>query len=260
MSAAIPVGWSERARAAAREAVAVWTLLLRTLYYAVRGKRERGAVVAQLYHVGNRSLFFLTTVMGFLGMILVLQAGLQIKRVIPDMTQFGASFVEVLIRNFAPDIGALMLATRVGAGIAAELGSMAVTEQLDALRMNAADPVDYLVVPRFVASVVMTVVLVVWGAAVAEGVGLLTGWIVFDIRPATFFNLGMVDAGDLLVGLSKCLAYGIAIPILSAHAGLAARGGSEGVGTATTNAVVSSSFAVIVLDAVLSGLGWWLAP
>ena len=248
------------ARSMWSEAEAVWFLFVRTLYYTVRGRRARGAIAEQLYQIGNRSLFFMTTVMGFLGMITVFQAGLQIKRIVPDMTQIGASFAEILIRNFAPDIGAMMLATRVGAGIAAEIGSMAVTEQLDALRMNAADPVDFLVVPRFIATVVMTVVLVIWSAAVAEGVGMLTGMLVFDIRPATFLSLALVDIGDVVVGLSKCVAYGAAIPILSARAGLSAYGGSEGVGTATTNAVVSSSFAVIVLNAILSGIGFWVFP
>ncbi len=248
------------ARRAGSEAVDVWILFVRTLYYSVRGRRARGAFVAQLHQIGNRSLFFMTTVMGFLGMITVFQAGLQIQRIVPDMGQIGASFAEILIRNFAPDIGAMMLATRVGAGIAAEIGSMAVTEQLDALRMNAADPVDFLVVPRFLATVVMTVVLVIWSAAVAEIVGLATGFLVFDIRPGTFLSLALVDVGDVVVGLGKCVAYGAAIPILSAHAGLRAFGGSEGVGTATTTAVVSSSFAVIVLNAILSGIGYWVFP
>lgn len=249
-----------RARTAWTEALAIWGLLVRTLYYVFRGRRSGRALLHQLYHVGNRSLFFMTTVMGALGMITVFQAGLQIQRIVPDMAQIGASFAEILIRNFAPDIGAMMLATRVGAGIAAELGSMAVTEQLDALRMNAADPIDFLVVPRFLATIIMTVVLVIWSAAVAELVGMGTGWLIFDIRPETFLSLALVDVGDVVVGLSKCVAYGAAIPILSAHAGLRAFGGSEGVGTATTNAVVTSSFAVIVLNAILSGIGFWLFP
>lgn len=258
MNVALHIGLG--ARSAWSEAQAVWALFVRTLYYSVRGRRAPGALAAQLYHVGNESLFFMTTVMGFFGMITVFQAGLQVQRVVPDMTQIGSSFLELLVRNFGPDIGAMMLATRVGAGIAAELGSMAVTEQLDALRMNAADPVDFLVVPRFIASIVMTVALVIWSTAVAEVVGMLTGYVVFDIRPATFFSVVLVDVGDVSVGLAKCVAYGAAIPILSAHAGLRAYGGSEGVGTATTNAVVASSFAVIVLNAILSGIGFWVFP
>src|SRR5258708_9782102 len=98
-----------------------------------------------MYESGKRSLFLLTIVMGFIGTMLVLQAGLQTQRVLPDLTLLGASYLELLVRDLAASIAALMLATRVGAGIAAEIGSMVVTEQVDALRMCAAGPVHYLV-------------------------------------------------------------------------------------------------------------------
>jgi phospholipid/cholesterol/gamma-HCH transport system permease protein len=150
----------------------------------------------------------------------------------------------------------MMLATRVGAGIAAEVGSMTVTEQVDALRMSAVDPVEYLIVPRFVASLVMTAVLAVFGVVVAVALGALTAKLSFRVNPAVFIDFSRVEWADLAVGLSKCAAYGAAIPIVSGWCGLAARGGSEGVGNATTRAVIGSSFAVIVLDFVLSGVGY----
>jgi phospholipid/cholesterol/gamma-HCH transport system permease protein len=159
------------------------SVFVRTLYYCARGRREPGAVARQMHEIGNKSLFFLTVVMGFIGMIMVFQAGLQTKRVIPDLTMLGANFLELLVRDFAATIGALMLATRVGAGIAAEIGSMVVTEQVDALRMSAADPIDYLIKPRFIASIVMTTCLVVWSAAIAFSAGMLTGYAMFDIQP-----------------------------------------------------------------------------
>jgi phospholipid/cholesterol/gamma-HCH transport system permease protein len=149
-----------------------------------------------------------------------------------------------------------MLATRVGAGIAAEIGSMVVTEQIDALRMCAADPIDYLVKPRFIASLVMTVVLIIWVTAVSFLTGMVTAYTMFDVNPQTFFNLQLIDKGDIIVGLSKCLAYGAAIPIVSAHSGLTTHGGSEGVGWATTRAVVNTSLAIIVLDLILSAMGY----
>jgi phospholipid/cholesterol/gamma-HCH transport system permease protein len=232
----------------------------RTVRFAARGRRAKGAVVRQMFEVGWRSLFFLTVVMGFLGMILVFQAALQARRIVPDLTLLGATFLELLVRDLAPSIGALMIATRVGAGIAAEIGSMVVTEQVDALRMCAADPIDYLVVPRFIAGIVMGVALTIWSTAVAEGVGLLTGWMVFGILPTTFWNLTLVDAGDLTVGLTKAVAYGAAVPIVSSWCGLGAYGGAEGVGSATTRAVVGSSLAVIVLNFLISGLGYFVFP
>jgi phospholipid/cholesterol/gamma-HCH transport system permease protein len=228
----------------------------RTVYYCFRGKREPGAVLTQMYEIGNRSLFFVCVVMGFIGMILVYQGGIQTQRVIPDLSQLGATFLELLVRDLAASICALMLATRVGAGIAAEIGSMVVTEQVDALRMSAADPIDYLIKPRFLASLVMTGVLVVLAACVSFAAGLVTAQAFFELNPRTFADTSLVDAGDLVVGLVKCVAYGAAIPVISGYCGLSTYGGSEGVGAATTRAVVSSSLAVIMLNFVISGLGF----
>ncbi len=234
----------------------LYSVLVKTLYYTVRGVRRPGAIAQQMYEVGNRSLVFLCVVMGFIGMILVYQGGIQTKRVVPDLSLLGATFLEVLVRDLAASIGALMLATRVGAGIAAEIGSMVVTEQVDALRMCAADPVDYLIKPRFIASVIMTTVLIVVAGGVAYATGMWTGWAFFDINPRTFINMSMVDAGDLTVGLTKCVAYGAAIPVVSGYCGLTTFGGSEGVGWATTRAVVNSSLSVIILNFFISGAGF----
>jgi phospholipid/cholesterol/gamma-HCH transport system permease protein len=133
---------------------------------------------------------------------------------------------------------------------------MAVTEQIDALRMCAADPIDYLVRPRFIASLVMTTVLTVVAGGVAFATGMWTASNFFSLNPRTFADASLVDYGDVIVGLTKCFAYGAAIPIISAHSGLSARGGSEGVGLATTRAVVTSSLAVIVLNFLISTAGY----
>ncbi len=235
-----------------RTGFGLYSLLVRTLYYCFRGRREPGAVMYYMYEIGNRSLFFLTVVMGFIGMIMVYQGGTQTQRVIPDLSLLGANYLELLIRDLAASIGALMMATRVGAGIAAEIGSMVVTEQVDALRMCAADPVDYLIKPRFVASIVMMTALGIWSATVAYITGMLTAYAYFGVSVETFSNLSLVDKADLLTGLAKCVAYGAAIPIVSGHAGLSTFGGSEGVGTATTRAVVNTSLAVIMLNLAIS--------
>jgi phospholipid/cholesterol/gamma-HCH transport system permease protein len=238
----------------------LYSVFVRTLYYTFRGRREKGAVVHQMYEMGNRSLVFLSTTMGFIGMILVYQAGLQAKRVVPDFTMLGATYLELLVRDFAASIGALMLATRVGAGIAAEIGSMVVTEQVDALRMCAADPIDFLIVPRFIASMVMTLCLIVWSGTVAFVAGALTAYAAYEVPLATFFNISLVDHGDLIIGLTKCFAYGAAVPIVSGYCGLSTFGGSEGVGWATTRAVVNTSLAIIILNFFISGAGFLIFP
>ena len=232
----------------------------RTLAFVIKGKKDRRMIVEQMHQIGNRSVFFITVTMGFIGMILVFQSALQALRIVPDLSLLGATYGEILVRDLGASIGAMMLATRVGAGIAAETGSMVVTEQVDALRMCSADPVEYLVVPRFLASIVMTFCLLIWGTGVAYVSGMMTAHVVFDVGYQTFANFVLVDTGDVVVGLTKCLAYGTAIPIVSAQRGLATFGGSEGVGWATTSAVVSSSLAVIVLQFVISAIGYFVFP
>lgn len=241
-------------------AAGTYSLLVRVVYYVLCGRRERGALVRQMFEIGNRSVFLLTVVMGFIGMILVLQAGLQAQRLVPDLSMLGASYLELLVRDLGASITALMLATRVGAGIAAQIGAMVVTEQVDALRMCAADPIDYLVKPRFEASLIMTVVLTVWSMGVAMTTGFLAAKFVFEIGSDTFYNFQLVRWCDVGLGFIKALAYGTAIPIVSSYAGLSTFGGSEGVGSATTRAVVNSSLAVIALDLLLSTVGFLLFP
>lgn len=245
---------------AGRELAALYGLFARTLYYLVRGRREPGAIAQQMYSIGNRSLFFMSVTMGFIGAIITYQSGTQAQKLIPELSMLGATYLKLLVRDLAASVGAMPLATRVGAGIAAEIGSMVVTEQVDALRMSAAEPVDYLVVPRFVASVIMSTAVLVWSGAVALVVGMLTANLVFDVNFHTFVNFSMVTWGDATLGLLKCVTYGGAIAIVSAHCGLATFGGSEGVGRATTNAVVYSCFAIIVLNFFISGVGFLLLP
>jgi len=236
----------------------MYSVFVQTLYYVVRGKREPGAVVQQMYEIGNKSVFFVTVVMGFIGLIGIYQSGVQAKRIIPDFTLMGATYLQLLVRELGPSVGAMIIATRVGAGIAAEIGSMVVTEQVDALRMCAADPVDFLIKPRFIASVVMTTALIIWICTVMFCAGAVTAWSFFDVPFRTFFNFSMVETGDVVICLTKCVAYGAAIPVVSGYCGLSTFGGSEGVGWATTRAVVNSSLAVVFLDLFISIAGFFI--
>jgi phospholipid/cholesterol/gamma-HCH transport system permease protein len=205
-------------------------------------------------------MLFVTVTMTVIGMITVVQSGVQIQRVIPDYTMLGANIIQIMVREFAPTFCALMIATRVGAGIAAEIGSMVVTEQVDALRMSAADPVEYLVVPRFVASIIMTTALAFWSLFASLIAGTLTANMVFDVNYDTFVSFNLVNGGDFVVCFLKAIFYGAAIPVVSSQRGLTTFGGSEGVGSATTNAVVHSSLAIIVLDLILSLFGYIVFP
>ncbi len=254
--------------AAARATFELWMVLVSTLagvirsYFPGKGRpgarRPRGAVLEQMHAIGNRSLVFIAVTLGFIGMVMIYQACLQFSRAIGDLSQVGTQFLRLVVSDFGPTLTAMMLATRVGAGIAAEIGSMKVTEQLDALRMSGVLPIDYLLVPRFLACIVMTVALSLIGGAIMYGAGGLTAYLSFGVNPRTFFDPAMVEPRHLVLGLLKAVSYGAAIPIVSGFCGLRARGSSEGVGWATTAAVVGSSFAVIALDFGLSVGALWM--
>jgi phospholipid/cholesterol/gamma-HCH transport system permease protein len=249
----------ERLGAAALDLLAAGGQLARTFGATwrgvLRGRRPPGEVANQLYVVGNKSLLFITVTLGFIGMVMVYQSCLQLERITGDLSQVGPEFLKLLVQDFGPTITALMLATRVGAGIAAEIGSMVVTEQVDALRMSGVTPIDYLITPRFIATLVMGAVLTVFGVVIAFVAGGLTAWSSFDLNPRLFFDPDRVRFFDVGLGLIKTICYGMAIPVISGFCGLRARGSSEGVGAATTAAVIGSSLAVIVLNFIISGVG-----
>lgn len=227
-------------------------LLADTLFASSRGAWNKRDLVRQMYIIGNQSLPLVFGAVSFIGMIMVAQAGLQMERFIGNLAIVGPIAMPLFIREFAPTIGGLMLATRVGAGIAAELGSMKATEQLDALRMCNTDPVGYLVAPRLWATVAMSLVLAQFAVFVAISAGATIAWVGFDVNPRLFINLSFVRYSDVVVCAVKAAAYGFAVPIAAAQCGMSASGGAEGVGTATTQAVVSASTAVIFLDLVIS--------
>jgi phospholipid/cholesterol/gamma-HCH transport system permease protein len=206
-------------------------------------------IVEQFEQIGIGSLTVVLLTGFFTGAVLALQTGI-------TLDQFGARpFVGRLIsasmiKELGPVLTGLMLAGRVGSGIAAELGSMVVTDQINALRALGTDPVRKLVVPRVLAGFFMAPVLTV----VANTVGIIGGWLiaVFQLRVASSLYWSSVIEGlylqDAWMGLIKPFALGFAIVTIGCHVGLRTRGGTQGVGRATTSAVVASSVAVIAVD------------
>ena len=232
--------------------VGTWAGVVRRTSRRHAQGRPHGEITRQLYAIGNRSVVFIAVTLGFIGMVMTYEACLQLSRVTGDFSQIGSQYLRLVVSDFAPTLTALMLATRVGAGIAAEIGSMKVTEQIDALRMSGVLPIDYLIVPRFLASLIMTVMLTVLGGAVMYAAGGLTAKYSFGVNPGVFFDASQVRGRHVVMLLIKAVSYGAAIPVVSGFCGLRARGSSEGVGWATTAAVIGSSFAVIVLDFAIS--------
>ena len=206
-------------------------------------------VVEQFEQIGLGSLTVVLLTGFFTGAVLALQTGI-------TLDQFGARpFVGRLIsasmvKELGPVLTGLMLAGRIGSGIAAELGSMVVTDQINALRALGTDPVRKRVVPRVLAGFFMAPVLTI----IANTVGIIGGWLiaVFQLRVASSLYWTSIVEGlyieDAWMGLIKPFFLGYAIVTIGCHVGLRAKGGTQGVGRATTNAVVASSVAVIAVD------------
>lgn len=214
----------------------------------------------QLYELGVRSLTITNLTLLFTGMVLALQTAYSLGK------YGGESFVgDILalsvVRELGPVLTALMVAGRVGAGVTAELGAMKVTEQVDALRALATSPTKKLVVPRVAALVIGLPILTVLADAVGLFGGLLMAVYEVGQSRAYYVNhvLGALTIGDLASGVGKTLFFGAAIGVIACFNGLRATGGADGVGRATTNTVVTSSIAVIVLDFFLTKLFLWFS-
>ncbi|MCP4675975.1 MAG: ABC transporter permease [Deltaproteobacteria bacterium] len=221
----------------------------RLIFTARTDKRD---TLRMIYRFTNKSAGFVVISMAFVGMIMIYQSTEQLSRAIGDTHLVGAAFIKLLVRVLGPTVIGMLLACRVGAGIAAEIGAMAVTDQLDAMRICSAEPIEVLMVPRVRAGIVASLVLVLIGTATSASAGYITGDVLYGMSPGTYWNFDLIGIADVLQGISKALIYGIAIPVISGACGLAARGGARGVGQATTDAVVGSSFAIVMLDSVVS--------
>lgn len=205
--------------------------------------------IDQAYRIGVASLPLVMLTSVFTGMVLALQSAYQLRLFSGE--QFTADLVALSVtRELGPVLTAMMVAGRVGAAIAAELGTMKVTEQIDALRSLATDPVEYLVAPRFIAATTMLLLLTIY----SDIVGMIGGYVVavfkLGISSYSYINRSIQSLvlKDIYTGLLKSVVFGMIISIVSCYYGFRARGGAEGVGIATTLAVVVSFILIIVFD------------
>lgn len=227
-----------------------------TMYYAARHPIRWREVLRQCFEMGNRSVFFVCIVMGFFGLIMVLQTATQSERLLGDLSMLGALFLQLLFREFGPVITGAMLGVRIGTGLAAEIGSMVVTEQVDALRMNDAHPIQYLIVPRMLACIIMGFMLTVIASFFSFLASMGGAYAFFNIHPTTYYNPILLVPGDLVIFTMKTLAFSTIVPVIGCYAGLSAYGGSEGVGRATTHAIVNATLGIAFTDLVLSAFGF----
>jgi len=209
--------------------------------------------VAEAANVGGGSLFIVLMISAFAGAVTALQAGYQWQSSLPAYV-LGGVIVETIVLELGPVLIGLVLAGRIGARYAAELGTMRVTEQIDALESLGRSPASHLIIPRVLASTVMVPVLVVIADVVAVG----AGWIgVKEVLPITDwdFRYGAQyfwRSFDAWYSLIKAVSFGCAIGLISCYMGFNTKQGAEGVGKSTTAAVVASSVIILLLNVLLA--------
>ena len=212
-------------------------------------------LMPQLYEVGYRSLPVVLITGAFVGMVLAVQAIEQFRAVGLE-ERMGAVVNISVVRELGPVLAGVMLAGRVGGALTAELGSMKVTEQIDALRSMGVDPVNYLVVPRVFACILLTPVLTLY----ADLTGSVGGWFIsvvqrgVDSGPYWEFTEMSVDTFDLMSGVLKAFFFGAALGLISCYKGFFCQPGAEGVGRACTESFVASFIAILALDYFLAEL------
>ena len=210
-------------------------------------------MLPQLFMMGTQSAPVVMLVGAFVGMVLSVETYAQFAA-IGQETRLGGVINISVVKQIGPVLAAVMLAGRVGGSVSAELGTMRVTEQIDALRSMGADPVAYLVVPRVVACVLMIPVLTIF----SNLMGILGGYIVnvqgFGVDAAAYmkFSSDFVTKFDVITGLGKSVAFGLAIGLISCFKGFNCKPGAAGVGRAATDAFVTSFVAIIVINFVLA--------
>lgn len=236
-------------------------LLLQTLIFIFIPPFKEMRILEQARKIGIGSLPIVSLLALFTGAILAFQTAYQMRQLGSEI--YIANIVALsLVRELGPVLTALLIAGRVGAGITAEIGTMKVTEQIDALQSLATNPVKYLVVPRFLSLVFMLPLLTIY----ADLIGIFGGYAIcvyrLGISSSMYLNMTF-DAlvlKDVFTGLAKTIIFGTIIALVSCQEGFNVEGGAEGVGKATTNSVVKTFIMIIAADCFITALFYFIFP
>lgn len=224
--------------------------------------RNLRLIIPQLYDIGTKSVPVVSVTGAFIGMVLAVESITQF-RAIGQETRMGSVINLSVIKQIGPVLAAVMLAGRVGGALTAELGTMNVTEQLDAMRVMGADPIRVLVAPRFIACVLLTPMLTVF----SDFLGVVGGWLI-SVRslgvpegPYWHYSAVGVDNWQIFEGLIKSLFFGGAIGLIGCYKGFTCGAGASGVGRACTESFVASFIAIIILNFFFAQISkeWYLA-
>ncbi|MDD5291958.1 MAG: ABC transporter permease [Candidatus Omnitrophica bacterium] len=231
------------------------TLGLETIFCIFIPPIKKERIFEQAKQIGLDSLFIVSLVAFFTGMILALQTAYLMKKLSSEI--YIASIIALsLTRELGPVLTALIVAGRSGAAITAEIGTMTVTEQVDALKTLATNPVKYLVVPRFIALTLMLPILTIY----ADLIGIYGGYIIgvnrLSISPSMYLatTFDTLVNKDIITGLIKAVFFGMIISLVACYEGLNVEGGAEGVGKSTTKSVVTTFIFIIVADCFFTAL------
>ncbi|MBI2418794.1 MAG: ABC transporter permease [Ignavibacteriales bacterium] len=230
----------------------VTRLLLGIFRYLPQIPRSRHLVLHQMEHIGVNSLPLVLIIASFTGAVAAWQAAYQLKGIAP-MSFLGGSTTRAIITELGPVLTGIVIAGRVGASIAAELGTMKVTEQIDALETMAISPVRFLAMPRFVAAVTMMPLILVFANLIAVAGSYIVSNYFLNVSYAVFFTsvkrYFVLD--DFFYGLVKTVCFGAVTSLMGCHIGLRTEGGAEGVGVSTIRSFVVSAALILILDYVL---------
>ena len=240
---------------------ALTKLFFQTLYWMFVPPFKWERTYQQARRIGLESLPIVLLVSLFIGIILALQTAYQMQKLSSEI--YIANIIALsLVRELGPVITGLILAGRCGAAVTAELGTMKVTEQIDALETLATNPVKYLVVPRFLAFTFMLPVLTLY----ANLIGIIGGYLIcvyrLGIRSSMYIHMTFdaLQIKDLVTGLIKTLVFGIIIAMVGCLEGMRTEGGAEGVGKATTVSVVTSFILIIAADCIFTAIFYFIFP
>lgn len=230
-------------------------LTFRAFVALVTPPYEFGAWIRQMDQIGVRSLGVAAITTIFTGMVMALQTALSLPS-IGVKYYIGAVVSKSLVRELGPVLTALIVGGRIGAGMTAEIGTMKVTEQIDALRAMAADPIKKLVAPKLIASLIMLPSLTLIGDALGILGGLLIAITQLGLPPGLYINdvLDSLTLADIASGIGKSFFFAYFITIVACYNGLHTQGGADGVGRSTTDTVVVSAILILVSDYFLTKL------
>ncbi len=236
----------------------VMLLSIRTFRAVLRRPLELHATLLQLESLGVRSLGIVAVTSIFIGMVMTIQFAFGLQR-FGGVEYIPRVIVLSFCRELAPTLTAVIVGGRIGSGMAAEVGAMNVTEQVDAIRALGADPAKKLVLPRVLAAMLVMPLLSVYALALGTGGAVLICATQFDIPPSLFISSSLESTriSDFTAGLAKTPFFGYLIAIIGCHYGLRTSGGTEGVGLSTTRTVVAVSIAILICDFLLTKVLFW---